>query len=948
MRQISFNLLYILAAIIFVGTLQPCDDDSFHGEGEGSRITITAATAFSNTTSRAVYEDGDNFTADDIAIENYSFLLFDNNKQLISAFDLGKNDLPYVVTLDRPVSDNVDYSAFLLGNVTLAKLGVSVGDNMSELNAKVYEITRTYNSPKESEKNLFTWSGYLPLKQSTKSLDFMLNPNVAKITATIKNTSTNSRIRSVRIKNVANKVRYAQNALTKSSSFDISNNTTGGVEFIDYDMEDNLDLGQNGQTKISWYVPHNQAGTGNRTDNAPATATYLQIDAVSTADGVKDNNVATCYKVYPGLKADDKQSYAEMTDFNVVADHIYNLNVTISDDGISSDVTGGFMTDKNLATNIIKLPKNSNCYMIHPIGDRIKGGTVYELPIDRINQYWKTIENETGESASDHALTADSKWQVEVVWQDIKGKRAITFCDEYGNALPDKAPGEGLNPFYFKLENTTTDPGSQTYGNVLVGVKKLKSDGTALDGYCWSWHLWITDYNPDAAPAYDGSSKIWQSGGNIDLQGQLISKQDNNFVSTSTAALNYSREYVGEVQHYNSLYDWYWKTNTQSSSVWDGGIYNNKWMMDRNIGSLCSEVGAIKEPLDGWGMYYQYGRKDPFSYKVLYDITGTKTVHSGGETPGINNPQWVITKKQADGFKQAIMNPNHYYATEAEAAWVSGNPPTSNWYSPNNDPMSPNHAKYQKTFFDPCPPGWCVPSANAFYFGKYAYDKSGAVPSGYIFKGPYDKYDSSVEAFKYAKVYAQDLENNFSANSLSNDRYAHTSVTVHTDVNGKYKDLTGVDKTYVCFYDGYIDTYRDPERTYATLYSTTDVGSFKTVRAVFPCQGRITGDGANVGKMGMFGLQSGGAVHKGIPDGTVMPNYPCTTDIQGCVWTADNGGDAKQATLLLFQGVMYNGYINLRNEIRNNRLFLRAHGYMSIEFYLKSRGQNVRCVQEPD
>ena len=107
----------------------------------------------------------------------------------------------------------------------------------------------------------------------------------------------------------------------------------------------------------------------------PDNATYVEIDGVRTAD-----NVTASYRVYPGIKKDGETGYADMTNFDVKADVIYNLNITINNDGITdeSNITNGYKpNNESTATAKIKLPENSNCYMIHPIGDTIAD---YEKP----------------------------------------------------------------------------------------------------------------------------------------------------------------------------------------------------------------------------------------------------------------------------------------------------------------------------------------------------------------------------------------------------------------------------------------------------------------------------------------------------------------------------------------------------------------------------------------
>ena len=947
MRNSSIKLLYILVATLMAGALQSCDDDYFNG-GEGTKVTINATTTFSNTTSRAVFEEDTYFESGDIVITKYCFLLFGDDGAFIESFDI--NALPYVAELSKPVVGK-NYHAFLLGNVDKETLEESGAINtIADLQSRTFEINRMYNNP--TDKKLFTWSSYLPFSLSAKNLNFILNPNVAKITATITNNSSESVIKSVRVKNVVNKVGYAQNALNEYSP-EYVKNVSSEPTLIKYDIETfDTPIATGESETISWYVPQNIQGDGSRKPagdvdanetylhgGIPDKATYVEIDGVRPSD-----NVTASYRVYPGIKKDGETGYADMTNFDVKADVIYNLNITISNDGIAdeSNITNGYKpNNESTATAKIKLPENTNCYMIHPIGDTIADVTVYELPISRVNQFWRDVEGEPGTEADDHALTADSKWQVEVIWQDIN-KRAIKFCDEYGVDLPDVAPGEGLNPFCFRLLNNSTDPGSQTYGNVLVGLKKLKSDGTPLDGYCWSWHLWITDYNPDAAPTWsESSNKLFatnaNSGKKIDLQGVKYGKSVE-FTSTSliNAASYYKEEsFDGNVQHYNSEFAPYWTNSgrTASSSLWDGiGIYANKWIMDRNIGALSSNSADIENPLDGWGMYYQYGRKDPFSYKKTYDIEGN--VRPEGY---INyGAQWKIQLGQGS-LNSGVMNPNVYYAYSGH--WAS-NPNSYDWSSPT----APKK-KGAKTLFDPCPPGWCVPLVNTFKFAEYAY------PDG--------KFN------EYARTFAENI--------TSTSKWDHSAVCVYINVCGEYRNpdsgtyaggqykyqvdypiesIVGSRPVNSNTYNSVLDSYGNRWRNQAVIYSTDyEYNGLKPLKTIFPLQGHINGDNGLLVKV--FKTDRITPIQQPYSGkGEVWRNYTCTTydgaGLQARMWGVD-WGSATQGCLVNIMAATLDNNVNGRHERRCGLLYMRFHGLLNAyNVWNASNGFNVRCIQEPD
>lgn len=112
--------------------------------------------------------------------------------------------------------------------------------------------------------------------------------------------------------------------------------------------------------------------------------------------------------------------------------------------------------------------------------------------------------------------------------------------------------------------------------------------------------------------------------------------------------------------------------------------------MDRNLGA---ESATATDGAKTRGLYYQFGRKDPFAGSTeIYDINGTSK--STGAT--------IATGKVT--FAKAVQTPATFYT------YGSGN---SDWASPNNytsknwNDISESDGK---TFFDPCPEGWRLPT----------------------------------------------------------------------------------------------------------------------------------------------------------------------------------------------------------------------------------------------
>ena len=116
--------------------------------------------------------------------------------------------------------------------------------------------------------------------------------------------------------------------------------------------------------------------------------------------------------------------------------------------------------------------------------------------------------------------------------------------------------------------------------------------------------------------------------------------------------------------------------------------------MDRNLGATSAT------PSDGnktYGLYYQFGRKDPFTGDIdRYDINGT----SIGNT--------IVTSGKVT-FAKAMQTPAVFY--------TYGNNSTYDWASPNNYTSKKWNDITDadgKSLFDPSPKGWRLPNRENF------------------------------------------------------------------------------------------------------------------------------------------------------------------------------------------------------------------------------------------
>ena len=136
-------------------------------------------------------------------------------------------------------------------------------------------------------------------------------------------------------------------------------------------------------------------------------------------------------------------------------------------------------------------------------------------------------------------------------------------------------------------------------------------------------------------------------------------------------------------------------------------LSNGKTLMGYNLGAWSNPNGSIStvDIWEGYGLYYQWGRKDPFLRPEYYDCAKTidETVYNA------TSDYTYVTVKATDAkigtIEYAVKHPLTFISSTEDNA--------GNWLYDNNrtDLWSENGPK---SLYDPCPYGWRVPSKNVF------------------------------------------------------------------------------------------------------------------------------------------------------------------------------------------------------------------------------------------
>lgn len=566
----------------------------------------------------------------------------------------------------------------------------------ANLIAKTKEITAT--SFPDTDVNLplvAEWNGPINSSQISSGFDLTFAYSVAKIEFDLQLSDAleeGFNIRSVQLKQIPAQMRWCDALVKMTDETTVFPGTTYGI--INYEaITDRLPTKEQSQ-KYVWYIPRNHQGVSSNTtanqknSGAKATATYIEILAVD-----KDKNDIR-FRLYPGENM--------LNNFNITSNTIYKLPLTISGAGDPE-------TDSRVEhLSKVVFPK-SNCYILNP-PDAGSGAKVFYIPIERVNDFWTDPAYEIIGQDFKLAFTEETYWKCEVIWNDNNTLYSPSSADESNRLTITKASGQGISDQYLQVRLPAIT--ASQHGNIVIGMYRTDETGTIQGGCAWSWHLWITDYNPDI-PVTPTSQLFTYPvpGGQVERYGGKASGYPKNVdYSSWTSTPSFEQPYAG------------------------------KLVMDRYLGVRSDALQTPNYPdeNDNYLLYsnptpmYQYGRKDPIptiGRYAIYDKNNTVVYTKPTDNKGNNNVRNNRFYKNYCGgskmhptggitMRTAIEEPDKFCFYGGSPYWLIRTDETSPTIGMGtfrqyiwNDLKIPAKSmlKNKKSLFDPCPPGWKIP-----------------------------------------------------------------------------------------------------------------------------------------------------------------------------------------------------------------------------------------------
>lgn len=217
----------------------------------------------------------------------------------------------------------------------------------------------------------------------------------------------------------------------------------------------------------------------------------------------------------------------------------------------------------------------------------------------------------------------------------------------------------------------------------------------------WQTDVFVIDY--DSYDAEKGTFTFYVGSEDVkDTDGKVIENR-----------IPYGNALVGAYdEDDNIIWSWHlWLTPDIESGVIKTSVGE---FMDRNLGAFVNSNGSTDtdDIYNSYGLYYQWGRKEPFVRPLDYKFSSNKDqqVYSGS---GAKKLFRYVTAEIVDGEERKYPFGTMEYAIADPFTFLLGTEANAfDWLSGSNDKTMWQNGS--KGLYDPCPRGWRVPDGDTF------------------------------------------------------------------------------------------------------------------------------------------------------------------------------------------------------------------------------------------
>lgn len=257
--------------------------------------------------------------------------------------------------------------------------------------------------------------------------------------------------------------------------------------------------------------------------------------------------------------------------------------------------------------------------------------------------------------------------------------------------------------------------GSSVSATLFVGVVDSK-DMSAEPANSYIVNKPECNYLFDAMHKGDGTSSlatasvdvVWQSKSGLIQYTELRDGKVSFYVGADSDDEEKIKEGNAVIGAYDAggtmIWSWHiWAVNYDPDTAENQLAFNGYTMMNRNLGALANDNSTAEKILASYGLYYQWGRKDPFIGPASYNAANgaSASMYNGGGSRVYMKTE--VSSADAGTMDYAVRNPLTFIVgvSDSEYDWL---------WSAHSDGLWSD----TKTVNDPCPYGWRVAPSVAF------------------------------------------------------------------------------------------------------------------------------------------------------------------------------------------------------------------------------------------
>ena len=348
------------------------------------------------------------------------------------------------------------------------------------------------------------------------------------------------------------------------------------------------------------------------------------------------------------------------------------------------------------------------------------------LTLERTSLYFTSWEDSTSQSISYVASNAKSVGigSISEGWTATinEHSRTITVCPIVVTNKDGIINGELAKEGSMVVNAKNKEGEAKSYYVNLYIADSQRID-TAGNANCYvvckpsTNYMFNASVRPDGEPLATASVKLlWQSNPDIVKHVELIngnamfyvvaSEEDSERLENTNAVIAACNK-SGDV-----IWSWHiWITNENPLTAYD--LYaNGKTFMRNNLGAFTNSDGLSDEQmiLDSHGMYYQWGRKDPFSRPYFHDAAGAE-IEDMFDASGVYIAEELVETASNIGTLKYTTKYPMRFITNASCIEEGGDR-IGDWLVKADPTLWNNNGV--KSLYDPCPHGWRVPTADEF------------------------------------------------------------------------------------------------------------------------------------------------------------------------------------------------------------------------------------------